>query len=88
MAGNDGLNRPAMGAHIRGNDDFNSETTACAESTIADLYNRVGDGCAAHKTADHGGARITEARRFVPGSNSGIDSVPRSMDTLRRLCIG
>src|SRR5260370_3047786 len=34
---------------------------------------------AAHKTADHGGARITEARRFVPGPNSGIDSVPKSM---------
>jgi hypothetical protein len=39
---------------------------------------------AAHKTADHGGARITEARRFVPGSNSGIDSVPRSMDNRSR----
>src|SRR5882724_3290345 len=37
---------------------------------------------AAHETADHGGARVTEARRFVPGSNSGIDSVPRSMDRI------
>src|SRR6266478_9969545 len=34
-----------MGAYSW-NDHFNSETTACAESTIADLYNRVGDGCA------------------------------------------
>jgi hypothetical protein len=39
---------------------------------------------AAHKTADHGGARITEARRFVPGPSSGIDSVPRSMDNRSR----
>jgi hypothetical protein len=39
---------------------------------------------AAHKTPDHGGARITEARRFVPGPNSGIDSVPRSMDNRSR----
>ena len=28
--------------------------------------------------------RITEARRFVPGPNSGIDSVPRSMDNRSR----
>src|ERR1700716_1135383 len=34
-----------MGAYSW-NEDFNSETTACAESTIAELYNRVGDGCA------------------------------------------
>ena len=39
---------------------------------------------AAHKTTDQGGARITEARRFVPGPNSGIDSVPRSMDNRSR----
>ncbi len=38
---------------------------------------------AAHKTADQG-LRITEARRFVPGSNSGIDSVLRSMDNRSR----
>ena len=31
-----------------------------------------------------GGARITGARRFVPGPNSGIDSVPRSMDNRSR----
>jgi hypothetical protein len=39
------LNRPAIRAYSW-NDDFNSETTACAENTISDLYNRVGDGCA------------------------------------------
>ena len=45
VAGDDSLNRSAIGAYSS-NDDFNSETTACAESTIAELYNRGGDGCA------------------------------------------
>src|SRR6202165_1489108 len=44
-AAKSGLIARAVGAYLW-NDDFNSETTACAESTIADLHNRVGDGCA------------------------------------------
>jgi hypothetical protein len=40
VAGDDGLNRPAICAYSW-NDDFNSETTACAESTIAAVSNRV-----------------------------------------------
>src|SRR5207247_405638 len=38
----------------------------------------------AAQAADHGGARITEARRLCPVPNSVIDSAPRSMDKRSR----